>query len=95
MIWNRQASEDDPRTQPRDDEAGGARLQPDITSILDSITRAIPDPFMMLDDAGTILSHNRQAKELTGQNMVGQHLSQHIRAPAVLEAANDCKYFNS
>ncbi len=40
----------------------------------------------MLDDSGTILSHNQPAAELTGQNMIGQHLSQHIRAPAVLEA---------
>ena len=86
MIWNRQPSDDDARIQPRDDEAGRARLQPDTVAILDTITRAVPDPFIMLDDSGIILSHNKQATELTGQNMVGQHLSQHIRAPAVLEA---------
>ena len=40
----------------------------------------------MLDAAGTIVSHNTPATDLTGQDMIGQHLSQHIRAPAVLEA---------
>ncbi|MGI9514486.1 MAG: ATP-binding protein [Anderseniella sp.] len=86
MIWNRQQSDDDTRTQPRDDEAGRAGLQPDTAAVLDAITRAVPDPFIMLDDSGMILSHNTPATELIGQAMVGQHLSQHIRAPAVLEA---------
>lgn len=86
MIWNRQPSDDDTRIQPRDDEAGRTRLQPDTAAILDTIARAVPDPFIMLDDSGIILSHNKPATELTGHNMVGQHLSQHIRAPAVLEA---------
>lgn len=86
MIWNRQPSDDDARPRPGNDEAGRARLQPDTAAILDAITRAVPDPFIMLDDNGVILSHNTQAVELTGQNMIGQHLSQHIRAPAVLEA---------
>lgn len=86
MIWNRQSPDDDAQVQPRDDEADRARLQPDIAAILDAITRAVPDPFIMLDDSGIILSHNRQATELTGQDMIGQHLSRHIRAPAVLEA---------
>lgn len=40
----------------------------------------------MLDDSGTVLSRNKPATDLTGQNTVAQHLSQHIRAPAVLEA---------
>ena len=40
----------------------------------------------MLDATATIISHNEQARVLTGQNMIGQHLSQHIRAPGVLEA---------
>jgi len=86
MIWNRQSSDDDAWTQPRNDEAGRGRLQPDTAALLDAITRAVPDPFIMLDDSGIILSHNNQAAELTGQNMIGQHLSQHIRAPSVLEA---------
>ena len=86
MIWNRQPSDYDTRSQPRDDEAGRTRLQPDTAAILDTIARAVPDPFIMLDDSGIILSHNKPATELTGHNMVGQHLSQHIRAPAVLEA---------
>jgi len=86
MIWNRQSPDDDARPKPRNDEAGGGGLQPDTAAILDAITRAVPDPFIMLDGSGVILSHNRQAAELTGQDMVGQHLSQHIRAPAVLEA---------
>lgn len=86
MIWNRQPSDDDARIQPRDDEAGRTGLQPDTAAILDTITRAVPDPFIMLDDSGTVLSHNKPATDLTRQNMVGQHLSQHIRAPEVLEA---------
>jgi two-component system phosphate regulon sensor histidine kinase PhoR len=86
MIWNRQQPDDDARIQPHDDEAGRTGLQPDTAVILDTIARAVPDPFIMLDDSGIILSHNKQATELTGQDMIGQHLSQHIRAPAVLEA---------
>lgn len=88
MIWNRQSPDDDTRPQPRNDEAGGGGLQPDTAVILDAVTRAVPDPFIMLDGSGVILSHNRQATELTGQDMTGQHLSQHIRAPAVLEAVD-------
>ncbi len=86
MIWNRQQSDDDAQAQPRDDAAGGAVVQPDTADVLDAVTRAVPDPFIMLDRAGIILSHNTPAAELSGQAMVGQHLSQHIRAPAVLEA---------
>lgn len=86
MIWNRQASDEDARIQPHNDEAASARLQPDTAVMLDAITHAVPDPFIMLDNNGIILSHNASATELTGQNMIGQHLSQHIRSPAVLEA---------
>ncbi|MEO9875199.1 MAG: ATP-binding protein [Anderseniella sp.] len=86
MIRNPQSSDDTEQVQPRDEEAGRVGLQLDAAAILNAITHAVPDPFIMLDDGGVILSHNKQAAELTGQNMIGQHLSQHIRAPSVLEA---------
>ena len=86
MIWNRQSPDDDSRNQSRNDGTGRARLQPDTAAVLDAVTRAVPDPFFMLDAVGTIVSHNTPATDLTGQDMIGQHLSQHIRAPAVLEA---------
>lgn len=86
MIWNRQVPDDDSRNQSRNDETGRTRLQPDTAAILNAVTRAVPDPFFMLDATGTIVSHNSPATDLTGQDMIGQHLSQHIRAPAVLEA---------
>lgn len=38
-----------------------------------------------MDATATIISHNEPAKGLTGQDIIGQHISQHTRAPAVLE----------
>lgn len=50
------------------------------------MVHTVPDPFIVLDATATVISHNQPARALTGQDMIGQHLSQHIRAPGVLEA---------
>ena len=86
MIWDRQTSDYDSQSLPIDDEAGSGRLQPDTSAVVEAMVQAVPDPFIVLDATATIITHNAPARKLTGQDMIGQHLSQHIRAPGVLEA---------
>jgi len=86
MIWNRQSSGNDARSRPTDAEAGRVRLQPETLAVVEAMVRAVPDPFILLDATATIITHNEPARALTGQDMIGHHLSQLIRAPGVLEA---------
>ena len=47
---------------------------------------ALPDPILILDSNGIVIKANANAEEMLEMMPVGLHLSQTIRAPAVLEA---------
>ena len=47
---------------------------------------ALPDPILILDSSGIVIKANANAEEMLEMMPVGLHLSQTIRAPAVLEA---------
>jgi two-component system, OmpR family, phosphate regulon sensor histidine kinase PhoR len=53
---------------------------------LTALIGALPDPVMLLDDHGVVLSANGKARDLLNMDPEGQHLSSAIRAPAILEA---------
>jgi two-component system phosphate regulon sensor histidine kinase PhoR len=59
------------------------------TSSRDALTAligALPDPTMLLDAHGVVLSANGKARDLLNMDPEGQHISSAIRAPAILEA---------
>lgn len=86
MIWNRQTAAGEAGNQPADSEAGEGRLQPDIAAAISAMARAVPDPFVVLDAAGNVITVNDPAAVVLGRVSVGEHLSQYIRAPQVLQA---------
>jgi len=50
------------------------------------LVAALPDPVLILDSGGFITSANEHAVEMLETTLPGLHISQAIRAPAVLEA---------
>ena len=50
------------------------------------IGAALPDPCLVLDAHGVVVSANRQALELFEFDPTGKHFSAAIRSPAILEA---------
>jgi two-component system phosphate regulon sensor histidine kinase PhoR len=54
--------------------------------IVDHLVAALPDPILILDSGGIVIKANANAEEMLEMKPVGLHLSQTIRAPAVLEA---------
>ncbi len=54
--------------------------------IVDHLVAALPDPILILDSDGIVIKANANAVEMLEMKPVGLHLSQAIRAPAVLEA---------
>ena len=86
MIWYKQPGDNRTKNQRSDEEAGRVGLPPDSAAIMHAITQAVPDPFIVLDGKGMVLSCNTAAHNFAGHDITGQHLSQHIRAPRVLEA---------
>ena len=53
---------------------------------VDHLVAALPDPILILDSNGIVIKANANAEEMLEMMPVGLHLSQTIRAPAVLEA---------
>ena len=53
---------------------------------VDHLVDALPDPILILDSSGIVIKANAIAEEMLEMMPVGLHLSQAIRAPAVLEA---------
>lgn len=96
MIWNRQQQEN-PASQTAgagsDDGQAGALPQPDFGGLAGSFARsfvsAVPDPFLIVDAAGRVVAANEQAAQLFNSAMAGDHLSQHVRTPAILEAVEE------
>ena len=88
MIWNRQTPETGTPNQSDDDGAGRNGLQPHIADIVRAMAGSVPDPFIVLDEKANVICCNDPATDFAGQDMTGSHLSQHIRAPAVLDAVS-------
>jgi two-component system phosphate regulon sensor histidine kinase PhoR len=61
----------------------------ELTSSRDALTAligALPDPTMLLDAHGVVLSANDKARDLLNIDPQAQHISSAVRAPAILEA---------
>jgi len=56
------------------------------SAILATVAANFPDPFLVLDAAGRVLLANAHARDALDGDPQGQHLTAHIRAPAILEA---------
>ena len=56
--------------------------------VVDHLVAALPDPVLILDGTGIVIKANANAEEMLEMKPVGVHLSQAIRAPAVLEAVS-------
>ncbi len=54
--------------------------------VVDHLVAALPDPILILDGNGIVIKANANAEAMLEMVPVGMHLSQAIRAPAVLEA---------
>jgi two-component system phosphate regulon sensor histidine kinase PhoR len=74
--WNRK----DP------DLTAAPEQKPAMADIVDHLVAALPDPILILDSGGIVIKANANAEEMLEMRPVGLHLSQAIRAPAVLEA---------
>jgi two-component system phosphate regulon sensor histidine kinase PhoR len=57
-----------------------------MVDAVDHLVDALPDPILILDRSGIVIKANANAEEMLEMMPVGLHLSQTIRAPAVLEA---------
>jgi two-component system phosphate regulon sensor histidine kinase PhoR len=85
MIWNRQSQDDQQPAGSGQDGLRDVSAQADSRKIIAALVRAVPDPFMILDRGGYVISANPAAEELASAELTGQHLSRHFRAPSVLE----------
>jgi two-component system, OmpR family, phosphate regulon sensor histidine kinase PhoR len=54
--------------------------------LVSRIVTALPDPCLVLDGGGVVMSANAQALELFQFNPAGKHFSAAIRSPAIVEA---------
>jgi two-component system phosphate regulon sensor histidine kinase PhoR len=71
----------------------GATVHPDEAlplQIATSLVAALPESAILLACDGTILSFNRQARDLLGGLKAGAHLSSATRSPQVLDAVVHC-----
>ncbi len=59
---------------------------PGDVEILSAVAATLPDAFLVLDAAGTVILANGHACDALDTNPVGQHISATIRAPAILDA---------
>ncbi len=89
MIWNRQQQDGQTAQAPGDDAKASAPPQPEFGAFARSFADAIPDPFLVVDNAGRVVAANENARQLFNAAMAGDHLSQHVRAPSILEAVDD------
>ena len=89
MIWNRQPQPPEQGDARADDAAGSAVLQPQIAGLPGALIEAIPDPFIIVDETGMIVAANQATMQLFSSLMPGDHLSQHARAPLLLETVEE------
>ena len=89
MIWNRQQQDGQTAPAPGDDAKAGLPPQPEFDGFARSFADAIPDPFLVVDRTGRVLAANENARQLFNAPITGDHLSQHVRAPSILEAVEN------
>ena len=89
MIWNRQTPGSRLESRRQDDAASFSVPQPQIGALPEALVRAIPDPFVVVSVAGQVLAANEPARKLFNATVLGDHLSQHVRAPAILDAVEE------
>jgi two-component system phosphate regulon sensor histidine kinase PhoR len=89
MIWNRQPQPPDEGDARADNAAGDRVLQPQIAGLPGALIEAIPDPFIIVDEAGLIVAANQATMQLFKSLMPGDHLSQHARTPLLLETIEE------
>lgn len=56
---------------------------------IDQIVAALPDPALVLDEDARVIKANPLAHEALENAGIGEHISQSIRSPAVMEAVNE------
>jgi two-component system, OmpR family, phosphate regulon sensor histidine kinase PhoR len=78
MVWPWTAKQPELPVEP---ETNSARVDG-----VDLIVAALPDPVLVLDGLGIIIKVNEHAAEMMDMARPGEHISQAIRAPSVLEA---------
>ena len=78
MVW--------PWTQKKPELSAAPEQRSAQIDFVDHLVAALPDPILILDSNGIVIKANVNAEEMLEMAPVGMHLSQAIRAPAVLEA---------
>jgi two-component system phosphate regulon sensor histidine kinase PhoR len=89
VIWNRQNQTGPAGVEQHDDAVAHGALQQQSVPLADALVEAIPDPFMLVDADGRVVAANAAARRLFADRMTGEHLSQQIRAPSILEAIGE------
>ena len=78
MVW--------PWNEKKTDLAAAPEQKPVRGDGIDQLVAALPDPVLILDSGGFIIRANEHAEEMLETALTGMHISQAIRAPAVLAA---------
>ena len=78
MVW--------PWTQKKPELSVAPEQKSAQIDFVDHLVAALPDPILILNSNGIVIKANANAEEMLEMAPVGMHLSQTIRAPAVLEA---------
>ena len=78
MVW--------PWNEKKPERTAAPEQKSARVDVVDHLVAALPDPILILDSNGIVIKANANAEEMLEMMPVGLHLSQTIRAPAVLEA---------
>ena len=78
MVW--------PWNEKKSERTAAAEQKSARVDVVDHLVAALPDPILIVDSNGLVIKANANAEEMLEMMPVGLHLSQTIRAPAVLEA---------
>ncbi len=78
MVW--------PWSEKKPELTAAAEQKSARVDVVDHLVAALPDPILIVDSNGLVIKANANAEEMLEMMPVGLHLSQTIRAPAVLEA---------
>jgi two-component system phosphate regulon sensor histidine kinase PhoR len=78
MVW--------PWKEKKPELAAAPEQKSESVDVVDHLVAALPDPILILDSNGVVIKANSNAQEMLEMMPEGLHLSQTIRAPAVLEA---------
>jgi two-component system phosphate regulon sensor histidine kinase PhoR len=89
VIWNRQNQSGPAGVEQHDDAAAQVAPQPQSVPLADALVETIPDPFVLVDAGGRVVAANAAARHLFAARMTGEHLSQQIRAPSILDTIGD------